>query len=646
MFRYRGSRLKEAYKREKKLTTKEWFESQIIINNAQVSPITGQFSTKYSPHLIKLMELWDIPKNREFYAKWSSQAAKSFFLVGLSAKRLDTEPANILYMQPIKHDLPKIVDVKMDPLLKCMPRLWSKFEDYKVREAVRSKRAIKPVAGGNLIVSGSSVKERKSLTVPMIIFDEAAEFENGTIAEAKDRIKTFTKFFPKIFGASTIVHPHDEICTAFDSCQAILEWRFICPTCGENFLQGSDTFKYTKVWEFAQQLQIPIEEINGSDYLEEAKRSVHVECPHCYAKIKNADKDRMIFNGGMDWFFLRGDESATSFGLSMNSLGSYFITFETLVEELVKADDVYERVEKIYRSWFNEFYERKVDTVEANDLLLLGNGLEKWTVPEDTIRIYMGVDTQKDHFWWEVKAYCYGKTSHSIAHGRAETFGDLEKIWEIGQDLVTEHGEVLYIDKLGIDRRGFNQDGVKRTNEVDEWVRKMTHLWRRGDENRIYATEGEPHLTGDKPYIIQTRKDETDNRVKVDIKVVKLSNIYLKTAIRTAMSNTIQRRKSEFPEDYDGTTQFYVNQTTIDADALGTTSISYTRQISAEVYDFDRDKNGKLATERTFINPKQADNHIFDTSVICEAFAQKDQVYMERKPDNSDLTDALKGLVL
>lgn len=646
MLRHRGKRVRDAYKREPRLTTREWAEKHIIINNSQVSPITGQFNVKYSPHLIKLMELWDVPKNREFYAKWAAQSAKSFFLVSITGKRLDTEPSNVLYMQPIKDDIPKIIDVKIDPLLKCMPRLWQKFEDYKLDESIRGKREIKRMAGGNLIVTGSGVKDRKSLTVPMMVFDEAAEFEQGTIAEAKDRIKTFTKFFPKIFGASTIVHPLDEICTAYASCQAQLEWHYNCPKCSEHFYPGATTFKYLQPWEFAQRHECMIDEIDTSVYLDEAKASAHVECPYCTHKITNADKDRMLFNGGMDWYYLKGDDTATSYGVSMNSLGSYFITFETLAEELVRADNVYERVEKIYRSWFNEFYERKLDVIESNDLLLLGNSLDKWVVPEDSIRCYLGIDTQKDHFWWEIRAYGYGKQSHTVAQGRAETFDDLEKIWELAQNLVSVHGEVFYADKLGIDRRGFNQDGVKRTEEVDAWVRKMTALWRRGDENRIYATEGEPKLTGDKPYIIQTRKDETDNRVKVDIKVMKISNIYLKTAIRTAMSNTIEMAKSEFPEDYNGMPKFFVNQTTIDADAKGTTSISYTRQISAEVYDHARDKNGKLAEEKSFINPSQKDNHFFDTSCICEAFAQKDQIYMERKPDNSDLSEALKGIFL
>jgi hypothetical protein len=259
----------------------------------------------------------------------------------------------------------------------------------------------------------------------------------------------------------------------------------------------------------------------------------------------------------------------------------------------------------------------------------------------------MCVDTQKDHFWYEVKAYTYGNKSHSVAHGRLETFEDIERIWEIGQELVSEHGEVLRISKLGIDRRGYNQDGVNRTKQVDEWVRKMIKKYKIGDENRIYPTEGEPKITGDLPYRVITRKDDSDSYIKVDIKVLKLSNLYLKTAIRGAMQNTINFKKAQTEEqkaEFEDMPMFFVNQTTIEADTKGTTSISYTRQISAEVYDYGYDKSGKKKNEKEFINPKHTDNHYFDTSVICEGFAQQDQIYMMKKPIKEDLSQVLKGL--
>ena len=655
LFRYSGKRLAEAYKREPLRGIQTWAEQEVIFTDLDVSPVLGNFKVKISPHYKKLFQLIDRTLTRELFAKWASQSGKSLFGVLVAAHKLDTLPATVIYAQPLKDDVSTILQTKINPVLKSIPKLWKKFEDYKETEKIRTKDAAKKLAGGNFLVKGSSTKDRKSQTSPFIVLDEIGEFEEGAVFEFKERTKSFTKFHPKVVGVSTIVHPQDEICANFDACSVKIEWHYICMKCKDHFYPDISLFKFKTKRLYIEENGLEKADIVLNKYIDEAKATVHIECPHCSYKINTAEKDRMIAKESMDWFIKHENgtyeileidnlTTETSFGADMNSFGSFFVTFEDIVENIIKAGHDEIKLDKLYRGWFNRFYQKEIKTTESSDLLLLGNGLPKWEVPEDTIKIYMGVDTQKDHFWFEIKAYTYGNRSHSIAFGRLETFEDVERIWELGQNLVSEHGEVFQIDKMGIDRRGYNQDGINRTAEVDVWLRKMIQKWRRGDENRIYGTEGEPKITGDAPYKIAVRKDDTDNRVKVDIKVLKLSNIYLKTMIRTAMSNTIDMAKSEHPEDYEDVPHFFVNQTTIDADASGTVATSYTRQISVEVYDFGRDKNGKLHTEKSFINPKQADNHIFDTSVICEGFAQKDQVFMERKPVEENIEDALNGM--
>ena len=126
LLRHTGKRLSEAYKREPNVSTEEWAAKNVYFTGTDVSPITGAFQIKYSPHLKKLFSLVDTPKVHKIFAKWASQSAKSLFELIIAGKKLDTEPTNILYMQPIKDDIPKIVDIKIDPLLKCMnPTLTS-----------------------------------------------------------------------------------------------------------------------------------------------------------------------------------------------------------------------------------------------------------------------------------------------------------------------------------------------------------------------------------------------------------------------------------------------------------------------------------------------------------------------------------------
>jgi phage terminase large subunit GpA-like protein len=646
MLSYRGSRLKKAYKRPPDLTTAQWGTENINLTKEASPSMPGPLRFDRTPWIEEILNDYDRSHVAEYNIMASTQVGKTTIIFCAMGKEMDTGEGQMQLTIPTEDGVTDYMSAKFDPfVVESIKSIKDKIILRKDEEKKRLKGAVKELPGVKAFILGNTAGNRRSKSVTRMFIDEAALFGSGHIDELIGRMKfSETLCSTKAMIVSSRKHKGDEMEVQYDNSYCKKELQICCPHCNEYFYPRSDQLVWMSQLDYKTSLGI--EHIsNDNDYKRVAAESARLQCD-CGGRISVEEVQRLVVAKKVKLVIVEGSESDTSYGYKLNALASGLSKYSTIVEKLLKAGDDYLKLQTIYQDYFNEIYERRIDPVEANDLLLLGNGLDKWVVPEDTIRIYMGIDTQKDHFWWEFRAYCYGKESHTITQGRAETFDDLEKLWELGQNMVSIHGEVLYVDKLGIDRRGYNDEQVKRTEEVDTWVRKMTQLWRRGDENRIYATEGEPKLTGDKPYTIQTRKDDSDNRIKVDIKVMKLSNIYLKTSIRTAMANTVEMRKSEHPEDYEAMSKFFVNQTTIDADAKGTTSISYTRQISAEVYDHARDKNGKLAEEKSFINPKQADNHFFDTSSICEAFAQKDQVYMERKPDHSNLSEALKGIFL
>lgn len=641
-----GNRLRKQYNWDKDTSTVEWCERNVYMHS-DASPLTGSLRFNDTPHLIEVLNDHDRPEVWKQLLNFSTQTGKTLALQCAWAKSMSTDPTRMQWSIKNDNDLEDYLEEKIMPFVRGVPVLSEKLialaEDKKKKTRAKSLN----VYGGGTTFTGTTDAQRRSKSVKYIFMDEIALYGKGHFLELEGRTKAYERHFRKVMAVSSRKSKGDEMDDNYSTCETKKEWQTWCSSCDSHFYATHKNFKFLQKHEYMAQYGISHSDFKLSAYTKEAVSGVHLECPNCGYKISNAEKDRNILNGKYRMVIVDGDEKGKTIGYLANALAVRITSFENIATLWINAEDKGDPqvLHQLFIDYFNEFYEKKIDNVDEKDILLLGNGCPKWEVPEDTIRIYMGVDTQKDHFWWEVKAYGYGKSSHSLAHGRAETFDDLEKIWEIGQNLVSEHGEVFQIDKLGIDRRGYNQDGVKRTDDVDQWVRKMIRKWRIGEENRVYATEGEPKLVGDAPFKIRTMKDETNNRVKVDIKVMKLSNIYLKTSIRTAMSNTIEMKKSEFPEEWEGLPKFFVNQTTIDADAKGTTSISYTRQITAEVYDYEV-VNGKASDEKTFINPKQADNHIFDTSVICEAFAQKDQIYMETKSDIEQVKDALKDIVL
>lgn len=637
MLKYIGERLQKAYYREEHLHFEEWAEKKVVFRSTDVSPLLGNLNLKYSPHYRKLMQLIERPLTMDLYAKWASQSGKSLFGMLCAAYKLDTQPATVLYMQPIKEDIPKMLSLKVNPILKSIPDLWAKFEDYKEQEKIRTKDAIKKLAGGNLVVSGSSVKERKSLTTPMLIADEVAEFDKGAFSEARERTKSYRKFFPKHIGLSTIVNPEDEIFTNYDSAEVKLEWRYICPECSKDFYP--DMIKYPTR-----------EEYDKEDYVFYAKKNAYVECPHCKYHIDNETKDKMIFNGGMDWFVVDKNGSKLfkvedltnerSFGVDMNSLGSYFAPYEDIVDELIKAGDDPIKLDKVYRGWLNKFYEdEKTEKREADELTVLSLGLEEFIIPDDTIAVYLTVDTQKDHFWVLITAFRLGVNPHVVWAGRVETFNDIDALYDL--DLYYQDGtkwgrgiKRQFIDMQGYveKQNSFNEDTgeviseivVSRPLEVRDYViRRAEELGSDSQYERIYPTKGQQFLANDEPYAFGTMSYELERgREKYKMKYVKLGTVYLKLQVMQSIYNGIQAINQEL-DVYEKC--LTINDTIIEKYKNSTKHNPYNflEQITSEIYGYDPNSKSKY---KVFIQVKPQ-NHLLDCMVMAWAGAIMDNLY-------------------
>ena len=655
LFKYIGKRLKVSFEREPHRTLEQWCEEEVIFTDLEVSPILGNFKIKYSPHYRKMFALIERNATKTFFAKYASQSGKSLFAVLVAAHRLDTKPATVMYAQPTSDNVSIILQTKINPVLKSIPKLWQKFEDYKDKEKVRTKDAAKKLAGGNFLVVGSGVKARKSQTSPFIVLDEIGEFEQGAVAEFSERVKSFSKFFPKIIGVSTIVHPNDEICTNFNSCSVKIEWHYICPSCKTDFYPDVKYFKYPTLSTYLKEHNLAEDKYILNKYIDYAKDLVHMECPECSFKINTAEKDKMIANGGMDWYIRHEDGSSeplivenltteTSFGADMNSFGSFFITYEDMVETIIKVGDDETRLDKLYRGWFNRFYEKKHLEKAQDDMLLLGNGVAEWVVPPDTIRIYLTIDNQKDYLFAQVTAIGYGVNPHIMYFGRIETWNQAEELWDACQYLKDEDGNDYMVSKMGIDRRGYNEGQVSRTDEADEFVNYMTQKW---GEDRVYAMEGHPDLTGGKATMVVNHKDYSNQRRELKIKVIKFSNLYIKNQLFRSIDRAILKAKAETEDDegYNYTAKlFSINQDHIERDMQGVQNDSLTRMLTAEIFDYAKNpKTGKIAEQKSWIAIRKR-NDATDTSCMALTLADQDKLVLVRKPSNESLTEAIESL--
>lgn len=566
------------------------------------------------------------------------------------AKAMSTDPCRMQWSIKNKNDLNDYLDEKVKPFLRGVKTLNDRVKELSDDTKKKERATSINVLTGGTTFTGTTDAERRSKSVKYIFMDEIALYGKGHFVELEGRTKAFERYHRKVLACSSRKHEGDEMDTNFSTCEAIYEWQTWCPHCEGYFYAESKHFKFLRRSEWKVRQGIDESAFVLSEYRDEALRDVHIECPHCAGHIHDDVKAENILQDKYKLILVDGREDGETVGIKANALAVRITSFKTIASLWINAEneDDPDVIGQFFIDYFNEFYEGNVaDKVEANELLALGNGLSRLTVPDDTYKLYMGVDTQKDHFWVEIKAFCYGRVSHSIYSARVETFADVEDLWLIGQNLKDQHGGQWMVSKMGIDRRGYNDDGVRRTDEVDAFVEYMVSKYRNGDDDRIYATEGHTTLTGDKAIQVVSSRDLSNNRRKVDIKILKMNGLYLKNILQRSIDRSLKAVNAVEGEEGWGWTanRFFINQDEVELDRNGTVSTSYTRQLTAEVYDYARNpKNGTVDKVKTWIRVSK-DNHLWDTSVICEAFAEMDKVALAVKPTQVDYKSAIAGLI-
>ena len=234
----------KSLKKQPRQTHLEWAEANLSFTGAKVSPFPGKFNSARSAHLRKVFEVMDNPRARTIALMWASQTAKTLAITIPAAKKLVTEASFIHWLYPVKDKVSDLIRIKLDPVLRSMPIVWDAMEDFKAEEKIREKRTIKEVAGGGLYITGTTANDLKSISVPLTIGDEIGEMEKGVMAEATERQKSFSKVFPRTIGASTMVHPDDEIVSMHSSCECLLEYHMICSECNARYTRHKTLFAF------------------------------------------------------------------------------------------------------------------------------------------------------------------------------------------------------------------------------------------------------------------------------------------------------------------------------------------------------------------------------------------------------------------
>jgi phage terminase large subunit GpA-like protein len=529
------------------------------------------------------------------------------------------------------------VSEKFDPFVDGIATLKERISTKQAEDSLRLKRAIKLVPGGRISFVGNTAINRRGKTVKYCFMDEVALYEHSDVEEFKSRTKSFEGLGRKIFIVSSSMYKGDPIQTAYYDAYCKKELHVVCDKCEKSFYPTVNHFKYMTKKEYLESN----EEFNLLQYKREAIKTARVQC-ECGNDIYYKDLERYVRNDRVKLITIAGDaEVDTKIGYKLNALATGLTHYEKMAEKLIEADDDVNKLSGIYREYFNEIYEIKFEDKEESDMFLLNSYIPEYKVPKDTAEIYLTIDNQLDHLYAQITAIEYGMKVHIVYFGRIESWDQAEKLWEICQYLEGEDGTIFTATKMGIDRRGYNEGQISRTNEADWFVHYMTDKW---GQDRIYGMEGHSEIAGGKSYTIRKRKDDSNQRQKLDVKIVQFSNLYIKNKLFTWMDRTIAHRKAE-----EGTEEYhyddkmvFINQDNIERDMEHIENHSLTKMLTAEVWGKIKDKKTGRLTEKEGWIPIRKRNDAIDTTSMAIALSEMDLVAMRQKPDRD--IDIVKSL--
>lgn len=669
-FTYIGKRVKNVFEWQSFIKIQNWFEDNIVLNR---SARAGKFQTRYVPHAEGIFE--DIDKQEVNIATLmsSSQVIKTTIGMGFIMKYVDTDPSDSMIMIPRATDLKIYSENKLKPFIDGVEPIKKKFMAFKSTEKVRDNSYVYRFAGGVLNLLSSN--NPKTISVKYALFDEASEFTRGKIGEALERMKSYLMFGYKALIVSTQESEEDEINFYFNSSEVKKQYCMYCSSCEEHFYPEYEHIKYPSQEEYKTEHGIDSEvELKAfeviSDYLPYAARNGFLECPHCNHHISDQERRKSILDRKLKWFQVvpmveenNGEETIvyhrainpkkiySTVGFDVNTLCMYNVPLSESVDRIIKADvskDKDVELDYFYRGYLNRIYKPShKKRISKNDILLLSNGVQRGIIPDGTWKLFMIADNQKDHLYYELKAFTYDNVAHSVMHGMlqgygmGEDFAELEEL--IFKDYYNAKGDLFKISKVGIDRRGYisKEDGIDRIADVDNFVLGIRHKLKMQGvvdfEDFIFATQGVDKIAGDKYYKINKIK-RTYQGEEVEMPVVVLNNLLLKNRLQNSINRTVEKVKSAEGDDafkYEKNL-FYINQTIVDdAEAKGgSVATDYERMLTSEVFD---------ATLGMWVN-KVKRNDYWDTSYGAVGMALMSGVDFVVKPNPQEANEAFNVL--
>ena len=335
-------------------------------------------------------------------APWTEVAVKKSAQTGFSNMGLvwllcliDTEPDDMMIVQPTIMAARDFNQERLDPAIKSTPAIAAKIKPQRSRSELGSTTLAKLFPGGRLILTGAnSATDLSAKTVRFALADEVDRWPQDLDGQgdpmalldarqvAFSRLGTHKKLVistPTIRGASRI----DRSFEAGD--QRI--WVMPCPHCGS-------------------EIDFRFEHLEGEKSAPFMARYM-AQC--CGARIDSWQQRGMVINGR--WLPTNSGPGRQP-SYFINSLSSLLTGWDKVWEEWLKAtgDPIAEK--GFSNLWLGESYEEHGSDIDSARVAEKAEDYARGVVPRGVGRLAFVVDTQDDRLEWAL--YGFGPGEHAL----------------------------------------------------------------------------------------------------------------------------------------------------------------------------------------------------------------------------------------
>lgn len=511
-------RARRAFRSPSQVRPSEWAERHFLVVEGSRP---GPWRNENAPYIPGIVNAWTRFHVREIIYVAPPQVGKSKSAEILAAYTVDQDPGPFQYIVPDESAAKAVVRDRFKPLFKRSPRLagylTGREDDLSIDAFVLKNM--------NLYFDwAGSATRLASKAVRFQVYEEwdkhphlPSKKEASSKKLAAKRQRTFRD--RKSLKISTPTVEKGPIWQAYISASARYQFHAKCPKCGfmqQMHLTGPDG---------APRLRWP-DDVRDPDQIEDGLLAWY-ECAHCAAPWDDHLRDKAVLAGewreeltGMPLEAHMDTTRPRRVGFHMSTLYSSFVSLSEIAAEFLRSSGDKIALRDFMNGHLAEPWRDYTQERPEARILALRDDRPRGLVPGGgrVAAMVAGVDTQKDHFYYEIRAFGWGLSEEGwlVREGIAETFEALDQIlWE---DTYADAAGGRYLVQLtNIDAMG------TRTKEVYDWAIK--------NRGRVYPCQGVERMqTPTSITNLETYPNST-KPIPGGLKLLRVNTTYFKNAL-------------------------------------------------------------------------------------------------------------------